>query len=55
MNDKFLAGVALGMIGGALIVTNSVKARQMVKDGQDKVIEKMSEVKGGKQNGKKQK
>lgn len=41
MNDKFLAGVVLGMLGGALIVTNSVKARQTVKNGQQQVMEKI--------------
>lgn len=40
MNDKFLLGLALGMLGGAVIVTNSVKARQMVKSGQQQVVEK---------------
>ena len=28
MDDKFLFGVVLGMLGGAVLVTNSVKARQ---------------------------
>jgi len=45
MNDKFFAGLALGMLGGALIVANSVKARKMIKDGQEQVMEKMAEVK----------
>ena len=40
MNDKFIFGLALGMLGGALIATNSVKARQMVKAGQEQVVEK---------------
>ncbi|MBQ6979260.1 MAG: hypothetical protein IJQ07_01295 [Clostridia bacterium] len=40
MNDKFLFGVVLGMLGGAVLVTNSVKARQMVKSGQQQVVEK---------------
>ena len=40
MNDKFLFGVVLGMLGGAVLVTNSVKARQMVKSGQQHVVEK---------------
>ena len=44
MDDKFLTGVLLGMIGGALIVTNSVKARQMVKERQTQVLEKMEEM-----------
>ena len=40
MNDKFLFGVILGMVGGAVIATNSVKARQLVKSGQEQVVEK---------------
>ncbi len=44
MDDKFLSGVILGMLGGALLVTNSVKARQMVKDGQSCVKQKMDEL-----------
>lgn len=44
MDDKFLVGVVLGMLGGAVLVTNSVKARQMVKDGQKQVQQKMSEM-----------
>lgn len=40
MNDKFLFGVILGMLGGAVLVTNSVKARQMIKSGQQQVVEK---------------
>ncbi len=37
MDEKFLCGVVLGMLGGAVLVTNSVKARQIVKDGQEQV------------------
>ena len=44
MEDKFLIGVLLGMVGGALLTTNSVKARQMVKDSQQQVIQKASEL-----------
>lgn len=40
MNDKFVWGLALGMLGGAVIATNSVKARQLVKSGQEQAIEK---------------
>ncbi|MBR0189607.1 MAG: hypothetical protein IJQ23_04410 [Clostridia bacterium] len=40
MNEKFIFGLALGMLGGAVIATNSVKARQMVKSGQQQVVEK---------------
>ena len=44
MNDKFLFGVVLGMLGGAVLATNSVKARQMVKSGQQQAIEKAEEL-----------
>ena len=44
MDEKFLTGVVLGMLGGALIVTNSVKARQMVKSGQEQVKQKVEEI-----------
>ena len=43
MDDKFFMGVVLGMLGGADLVTNSVKARQMVKDGQNQVKQKVAE------------
>lgn len=33
MDDKFLFGLALGMLGGAVIATNSLKARNAVKQG----------------------
>ncbi len=45
MDDKFLCGVILGMLGGALIATNSVKARQMVREGQAQVKDKVNELK----------
>ena len=44
MDDKFLCGMLLGVIGGAVIATNSVKARQMVKDGQEQVKQKVDEI-----------
>ena len=50
MDEKFFAGAMLGMLGGALIAANSVKARQMIKDGQDKVMEKAEKTIGGQQN-----
>ena len=40
MNDKFLCGIVLGMLGGALIVTNCSKIRQAVKDGQNQLKQK---------------
>ncbi len=41
MDEKFLFGVVLGLLGGAVIATNSMKARQMVKEGQSQVKEKI--------------
>ena len=43
MDYKFLCGMLLGVIGGAVLATNSAKARQIVKDGQEQVIEKVTE------------
>ncbi len=42
MNEKFLCGVILGMLGGAIIVTNSIKAKALVEKGQEQVVEKIS-------------
>lgn len=44
MDDKFLCGMLLGVLGGAVIATNSAKARQMVKDGQQQVKNKVDEI-----------
>ena len=44
MDDKFLCGMLLGVIGGAVIATNSAKARQMVKEGQEQVKQKVEEL-----------
>ena len=44
MDDRFLCGIVLGMMGGALIATNSAKARQMVKDGQEQVKQKVEDL-----------
>lgn len=44
MNDKFFIGVLLGMLGGAVLATNSCKARQAVKEGQNQIIEKAKEM-----------
>ncbi len=43
MDDKFLCGIILGMLGGAVLVTNSVKARQVVKDSQAQVLQKVEQ------------
>ena len=44
MDDKFLCGMLLGVIGGAVLATNSAKARQMVRDGQEQVKEKVEQM-----------
>lgn len=44
MDDKFLCGIVLGMMGGALIATNSAKARQIVRDGQEQVKQKVEDI-----------
>ena len=50
MNDKFFIGVLLGMLGGAVLATNSCKARQAVKEGQNQIIEKAKEIVGSFKN-----
>lgn len=49
MDEKFLFGLTCGMVGGALIVANSVKARQAVKSGQQTVIDKIEDMGSKKQ------
>lgn len=44
MEKLFCLGVALGMVGGALLVANSYKARSLVKKSQAEIIEKMDEM-----------
>ena len=45
MSEKmFLIGLGLGMLGGALIVTNSHRARRMVKEGQEQIRKKADEL-----------
>ncbi len=44
MDDKFLCGMLLGVIGGAVLATNSARARQIVRDGQEQVKEKVEEL-----------
>lgn len=45
MNDKFYFGLVLGMLGGALIASNSVKARKAVVNGQEQIVETLDELK----------
>ncbi len=44
MEKMFCLGVALGMIGGALIVANNYKARSLVKKSQQEVIDKVNDM-----------
>ena len=44
MDDKFLCGIFLGMLGGAVLATNSAKARQIVRDGQEQVKQKVEDM-----------
>jgi hypothetical protein len=44
MDDKFLCGVLLGMLGGAVLATNSAKARQVVRDSQEQVKQKVEDM-----------
>ena len=42
--DKFVVGVLLGMVGGALITANNYKMRTLVKKGQEEVTAKFNEL-----------
>ena len=44
MDDKFLCGLCLGMIGGAVIVANSNKARKAVTETQEQIIQKIEDL-----------
>ena len=45
MDSKmFMIGLALGMLGGALIVANSQKARTFICDSQEMVQKKAEEI-----------
>ena len=43
MEKMFCLGLALGMVGGALIVANSYKARSLVKKSQAELLQKVDE------------
>lgn len=38
MDKEFYFGIALGILGGALVAANSFKVRKAVKDGQEQVM-----------------
>ena len=42
--EKFTTGLLLGMVGGALLVTNSYKMRVLVKKGQDEVMDRIDKI-----------
>ena len=44
MEKMFCLGLALGMVGGALIVANSYKARSIVKKSQAELLQKVDEM-----------
>ncbi len=44
MEKMFCLGLVLGMVGGALIVANSYKARSLVKKSQAELLEKVDEM-----------
>ena len=44
MEKMFCLGLMFGMVGAALIVANSYKARTLVKKSQSEVMEKVNEM-----------
>ncbi len=44
MEKDFAIGLAMGLVGGALIVANSYKARKLVKDGQNQIKNKAASI-----------
>ncbi len=50
MDKNFVCGLILGMLGGALVVANSYKARKLVKDGQEEIKNKVCEMTEKKEN-----
>lgn len=44
MEKGFVCGMIAGVLAGAIVVTNSYKARKLVKDGQECVKQKVSEM-----------
>ena len=41
--EKFIVGLTLGMLGGALITANNCKMRALVRKGQEELKEKFDE------------
>ena len=44
MEKGFICGMIAGVLAGAIVVANSYKARKLVKDGQECVKQKVSEM-----------
>ena len=44
MDKNFACGIVLGLLGGMLIVSNSYKARKLVKDSQEEIKNKVAEM-----------
>lgn len=44
MEKAFILGLALGMVGGALVVANNYKARKMVLNSQEDILKKIDEL-----------
>ena len=42
--EKFAIGVAVGALGGALLVANNYKMRTLVKKGQEEVLAKLDKI-----------
>lgn len=42
MNNEFCLGIILGMVGGALLINNSKKAKELLDEGQQKVAKKLN-------------
>lgn len=42
MSKEFCLGLALGMIGGAIFVSNSKKLRNIILEGQTKVMKNLN-------------
>ncbi len=41
MEKAFILGLALGMVGGAVVVANNYKARKMVLNSQEDILKKI--------------
>lgn len=44
MKDGILCGMAIGLVAGALLVSNSAKARQMVEKGKKEVKKQIEKI-----------